>query len=125
MLHADGYRTLADLTVTPRAASFMRQLLLASRCRGEVGLRLAVRSQGWAGLSGTLTPERAARADEQTWRLPGLCLFLDRESARLLEGVLIDCEERHGRTQLCFLDRNLGEDTQPVRPAYTHEQTHP
>ncbi|HEY6877022.1 MAG TPA: hypothetical protein VI299_03345 [Polyangiales bacterium] len=84
-----------------------------------------MRSQGWAGLSYTCSAEPAARADEQTWKLPGLRLFLDHESARLLEGAVIDCEQRRGRTQLSFLDRSLAVETQPVRPAYAQQQTHP
>ncbi len=107
MPDANSYRTLANFALTARTEGAIRRLFQSTGCTGEAGLRLTVRSQGWAGLEGTLAAESSAQAGDQVLMLGGVRLFLSAPSLSLLDGVLIDCAESGGRALLSFLDLRL------------------
>lgn len=112
-----------NFSLTARAESYLRQAFRASGCSGAAGLRLVVRSEGWAGLAGQLTAETAPQAGDRTFKLTGFQLFVPAGSQELLDGVWIDTSESFGRVRLSFLDPRLLSHAQAEQPARASEKT--
>lgn len=116
---------LENFSLTTRAEWYLMQVFRASPSACKVGLRLVVRSEGWAGLNGQLSVEVAPPAGDRTFRLRGLLLFSPPQSLELLDGVSIDTCEMFGRVRLTFLDPQLLPHTQPEPSACSSEKTQP
>jgi iron-sulfur cluster assembly protein len=78
------------MQITDRAAQHVRKML-ATRNRGESGLRIGVKAGGCSGFEYTFGWDRAPSAGDSVFDAPdGGKVFIDPKSLRLLDGIVLD-----------------------------------
>lgn len=92
-----------NFTITPKAAKFMRMMVLADGGAGA-GFRLSVSPGGCSGLSAEIAVKPEPDAGDAVLDRDGVKLFLPAESRILLEGVTIDFADTPTQTGLVFQD---------------------
>lgn len=93
------------LTLTPAAASRVRQLL-ESRGEGAAGLRLAVKPTGCSGFSYQLDFARTIGPEDRVIECRGVTVVVDPKAAPLLAGTEVDWVEDGLCAQFVFKNPN-------------------
>ena len=91
-----------NITITPKAESFMRRMIRFSG--GGAGFRLSVAPGGCSGYSSSFTIESAPLEGDAVLESNGVKVFLPAESRILLEGVTIDFTDSAMSTGLSFIN---------------------
>ena len=92
-----------NFEMTPRAAKFIRMMLLADGGPGS-GFRLAVSPGGCSGLAADMSVKASPEPGDAVVERNGVKLFLPAESRLLLDGVTIDFADTATQTGLVFHD---------------------
>lgn len=92
-----------NFEITPKAAKFMRMMVLADGGSGA-GFRLSVSPGGCSGLAADIAVKAEPDPGDAVVAHSGLKLFLPAESRLLLQGVTIDFAETPTSTGLVFHD---------------------
>ena len=81
------------VTITPRAAKYMRRMVRFGEGSAAAGFRLTVKPGGCSGLDSSFTVEEQPQAGDTIIEQNGALLFLTPESCNLLTGCTIDFRE--------------------------------
>ena len=81
------------ITLTPKAAEKVREMMRAPGQDAAAGLRVKVAGGGCSGLSYQLALERQAGEADKVYESQGVRIFLDPKSALFVGGTQIDYEE--------------------------------
>ena len=92
-----------NFEVTPKAARFMRMMVMADGAPGA-GFRLSVSPGGCSGLSAEIAVLAEPLPGDATIEHGGVKMFLPAESRLLLQDVTIDFAETATSTGLVFFD---------------------
>lgn len=95
-----------NITVTEKAAGFMRRMIRFNGGGAEAGFRLVVTPGGCSGFSSSFTVEAAPLAGDAVLENGGVRVFLPAESRILLEGVTVDFTDTAMSTGLSFINPN-------------------
>ncbi len=95
-----------NITITPKAESFMRRMVRFNGGGAGSGFRLSVAPGGCSGYSSSFTVEDAPQAGDAVLESNGVRVFLPAESRILLEGVTIDFTDTMMSTGLSFINPN-------------------
>jgi iron-sulfur cluster assembly protein len=82
-----------SITLTPKAALKVQDLMKDPAQAGATGLRVKVVGGGCSGLSYQLGLDRAAGPGDKVVTSEGITIYLDPKSALFIGGTLIDYEE--------------------------------
>lgn len=82
-----------SITLTPKAAEKVREMMHAPGQAAAAGLRVKVVGGGCSGLSYQLALEREAGQADKVYESEGVRIFLDPKSALFVGGTQIDYEE--------------------------------
>jgi iron-sulfur cluster assembly protein len=77
------------VTITPSAIQQVR-FLMAKKGNPDLGLRIGVKGGGCSGLSYVMALEEAPTEKDHVYEVDGLRVFVDKKSAKFLEGVQLD-----------------------------------
>ena len=81
------------ITLSPRAAKKVRELMAQPEQTGAKGLRVKVVGGGCSGLSYQLGLDREPAPADKVFESEGIPIYLDPKSALFVGGTLIDYEE--------------------------------
>ncbi len=95
-----------NITITPKAESFMRRMIRFNGGAAESGFRLSVAPGGCSGYSSSFSVEAAPQAGDAVLVSNGVKVFLPAESRILLEGVTVDFTDTMMSTGLSFINPN-------------------
>lgn len=95
-----------ELTITPKAGSFIRRMVRFGNAGASAGFRLAVSPGGCSGLSSEFTVEASPQFGDYVVEMEDLKLFLPQSSRELLEGYTIDFADTMMETGLKFFNPN-------------------
>ena len=95
-----------DLTITPKAESFMRRMVRFGNAGESAGFRLIVSPGGCSGLSSEFTVEAKPQFGDYVVEQEGIKVFLPQSSRELLEGYTIDFADTMMETGLKFFNPN-------------------
>ena len=95
-----------DLTITPKAESFMRRMVRFGNAGESAGFRLVVSPGGCSGLSSEFTVEAKPQFGDYVVEQEGIKVFLPQSSRELLEGYTIDFADTMMETGLKFYNPN-------------------
>lgn len=95
-----------SVTITPRAAHFMRRMARMHAALPGAGLRLQVSAGGCAGLDSSFDIENAPLPGDIVFEQEGARLFLPEASRALLRGYTIDYFEGLVEGRLRFIRPN-------------------
>lgn len=95
-----------NVTITPRAESFMRRMIRMNGGAAGSGFRLVVSPGGCSGFSSSFTVENAPLEGDAVLDSNGVNVFLPAESRILLEGVTVDFADSPMSTGLSFINPN-------------------
>lgn len=95
-----------DLTITPKAGSFIRRMVRFGNAGASAGFRLVVSPGGCSGLSSEFTVEANPQFGDYVVELEDLKVFLPQSSRELLEGYTIDFADTMMETGLKFFNPN-------------------
>ncbi|MSP38812.1 MAG: iron-sulfur cluster assembly accessory protein [Deltaproteobacteria bacterium] len=87
----DNTDTALDLKLTESAIEQVRKLLARDNRAGQ-GLRVAVTDGGCSGHSYKLDFDKAQKPEDTVLEWSGVKVYIDRDSAPLLQGMVIDYE---------------------------------
>ena len=82
-----------SVTLTPKAAEKVRELMAQPDQAGATGLRVAVVGGGCSGLTYKLELDRDAGDKDQVIESEGIQVYLDPKSALFVDGIQIDYHE--------------------------------
>ncbi len=82
-----------SITLTPAAATKVRDLMAQPEQAEATGLRVKVVGGGCSGLSYQIALERAAGANDSVIESEGVTVFIDAKSALFIDGTQIDYHE--------------------------------
>jgi len=77
------------ITLTPTAIKQVK-FLIAKKGNDALALRIGVKGGGCSGLSYTMTLDETATDRDFTYEIDGLRVFVDKRSARFLDGIQLD-----------------------------------
>ncbi|WP_026098355.1 HesB/IscA family protein [Kamptonema formosum] len=101
------------LSLTEKAAFRLRTFLRSSRAQEEtptpVGVRLAVVDGGCSGYEYSLDITSTPKPDDVVFEEDKVLFYIDRQSAPLLEGIVIDFVEGLTQSGFKFLNPNATE----------------
>lgn len=95
-----------NITITPRAESFMRRMIRFNGVGSDAGFRLIVSPGGCSGFNSSFTVEAAPLPGDAVLDSNGMKVFLPAESRILLEGVTVDFSDTAMSTGLSFINPN-------------------
>jgi iron-sulfur cluster assembly protein len=95
-----------NVTITPRAESFMRRMIRLNGGVAGAGFRLVVSPGGCSGFSSSFTVETAPLEGDAVLDSNGVKVFLPAESRVLLEGITVDFADTPMSTGLVFVNPN-------------------
>lgn len=95
-----------NITITPKAETFIRRMIRFNGGSAESGFRLQVAPGGCSGLSSEFTVESAPLEGDAVLESNGVKVFLPAESRILLEGVTVDFADTPMSTGLTFINPN-------------------
>lgn len=95
-----------NLTITPKAESFMQRMIRFNGAGSDAGFRLVVSPGGCSGLSSEFSVEAAPQPGDTVVQLEAIKVFLPEASAILLEGYTIDFADTMMETGLKFHNPN-------------------
>lgn len=95
-----------NITITPKAESFMRRMIRFNGGGAGSGFRLVVTPGGCSGYSSSFTVEAEPLTGDAVLESNGVKVFLPAESRILLEGVTIDFNDTMMSTGLNFINPN-------------------
>ncbi|MGA8148011.1 MAG: iron-sulfur cluster assembly accessory protein [Gallionellaceae bacterium] len=95
-----------NITITPRAESFMRRMIRFNGGAAEAGFRLMVTPGGCSGFNSSFTVESAPLQGDAVLDSNGVRIFLPAESRIMLEGVTVDFADTAMSTGLSFINPN-------------------
>jgi iron-sulfur cluster assembly protein len=95
-----------NITITPKAESFMRRMIRFNGGEAGSGFRLCVAPGGCSGYSSSFTVESAPLQGDAVLQSNGIKVFLPAESRILLDGVTIDFADTAMSTGLTFINPN-------------------
>jgi iron-sulfur cluster assembly accessory protein len=90
-----------NITLAPGAERFIRRMLRFTTSV-EAGFRLRVKPGGCSGLAAEFDIEPQLGERDQLWSIAGLRIFLDAESALLLDGATVDFVDSMAQTGFVF-----------------------
>ncbi len=93
-----------NVTITPRAESFMRRMIRMSGGPDKAGFRLVVSPGGCSGFNSSFTVESAPLEGDAVLESNGVKVFLPAESRILLEGITVDFADSPASTGLMFIN---------------------
>ncbi len=93
-----------NVTLTPRAESFMLRMIRMSGGPDKAGFRLVVSPGGCSGFSSSFTVENAPFEGDAVLESNGVKVFLPAESRILLEGITVDFADTPTSTGLVFIN---------------------
>ena len=94
------------VTITPRAAKYMRQMVRFGEGSASAGFRLSVKPGGCSGFDSSFTVAEAPQAGDTVVEQNGALLFLTAETCSLLQGHTIDFKESPASSGLTFTNPN-------------------
>jgi iron-sulfur cluster assembly accessory protein len=94
------------ITLTPTAATKVRQLMTQPDQDGAQGLRVRVAGGGCSGLTYKLELERAPAEKDQVLESEGVPIYLDPKSALFVDGTVIDYHESMMGSGFAFSNPN-------------------
>ena len=95
-----------NITITQKAAGFMRRMIRFNGSSAAAGFRLMVTPGGCSGLSSEFTVEAEPLEGDAVLESNGVKVFLPAESRILLEGVTVDFNDSPMSTGLVFENPN-------------------
>lgn len=95
-----------NITITPKAESFMRRMIRFNGGGANAGFRLVVTPGGCSGFNSSFTVETAPLPGDATLDHNGMKVFLPAESRIMLEGVIVDFADTAMSTGLSFINPN-------------------
>lgn len=95
-----------NITITPKAESFMRRMIRFNGGGADAGFRLVVTPGGCSGFNSSFTVEAAPLPGDATLDKNGMKVFLPAESRIMLEGVTVDFLDTAMSTGLSFINPN-------------------
>ena len=95
-----------NITITPKAESFMRRMIRFNGGGADAGFRLVVTPGGCSGFNSSFTVEAAPLPGDATLDNNGMKVFLPAESRIMLEGVTVDFADTAMSTGLSFINPN-------------------
>jgi iron-sulfur cluster assembly accessory protein len=95
-----------NITITPKAESFMRRMIRFNGGGPDAGFRLHVSPGGCSGFNSSFTVEAAPLPGDAVLHSNGMKVFLPAESRILLEGVTVDFSDTAMSTGLSFINPN-------------------
>jgi iron-sulfur cluster assembly protein len=95
-----------NITITDKAASFMRRMIRFNGGTANTGFRLVVSPGGCSGFNSSFTVEAAPLPGDAILDNNGVKVFLPAESRILLEGVTVDFADTAMSTGLSFINPN-------------------
>lgn len=95
-----------NITITPKAESFMRRMIRFNGGGANAGFRLVVTPGGCSGFNSSFTVETAPLPGDATLDNNGMKVFLPAESRMMLEGVTVDFVDTAMSTGLSFINPN-------------------
>ncbi len=95
-----------SVTLTPKAAEKVRELMQQPDQKDAKGLRLKVVGGGCSGLNYQLGLERAASDDDQVFESEGVEIYVDPKSHLFINGISIDYQESMMGSGFAFSNPN-------------------
>jgi len=95
-----------DITITPKAESFMRRMVRFGNAGANAGFRLIVSPGGCSGLSAEFSVEASPQFGDYVVEQDDLKVFLPQACRELLEGYTIDFADTMMETGLKFFNPN-------------------
>ena len=95
-----------NITITEKAAGFMRRMVRFNGGAANSGFRLLVSPGGCSGYSSSFTVESAPLEGDAVLDSNGVKIFLPAESRIVLEGVTVDFADTAMATGLSFINPN-------------------
>jgi iron-sulfur cluster assembly accessory protein len=95
-----------NITITEKAANFMRRMVRFNGGAANSGFRLSVSPGGCSGYSSSFTVENAPMDGDAVLDSNGVKIFLPAESRIVLEGVTVDFADTAMATGLSFINPN-------------------
>lgn len=95
-----------NITITPKAESFMRRMIRFNGGGTDAGFRLVVTPGGCSGFNSSFTVEAAPLPGDAILDSNGMKVFLPAESRIMLEGVTVDFADTAMSTGLSFINPN-------------------
>ena len=95
-----------NITITPKAESFMRRMIRFNGGAADAGFRLMVTPGGCSGFNSSFTVEAAPLQGDAVLDSNGVRIFLPAESRIMLEGVMVDFADTAMSTGLSFINPN-------------------
>lgn len=100
-------RTKKDpITITPRAAERVFELLSSPNAEGALGIRLGVKRRGCNGLSYTLNYAFEREKGEEEMTSHGLTIFVEPMALFSIVGTVMDWEETDLSSEFTFINPN-------------------
>lgn len=90
------------VTITPRAAKYMRQMVRFGEGSAAAGFRLAVKPGGCSGYDASFAVAEIPGPGDTVIEQNGALLFLTNDSCSLLQGHVIDYKESPASAGLTF-----------------------
>ncbi|OGS90277.1 MAG: hypothetical protein A2Z95_02595 [Gallionellales bacterium GWA2_60_18] len=90
------------VTITPRAANFMRRMVKFSGDPSGRGFRLEVSPGGCSGYASAFTIEAGPQAGDREFDAEGTPMYLPESSCEMLRGHVIDFADSAASTGLIF-----------------------
>jgi len=95
-----------NITITPKAESFMRRMIRFNGGGADAGFRLVVTPGGCSGFNSSFTVEAAPQPGDAVLDSNGMKVFLPAESRVMLQGVTVDFADSAMSTGLSFINPN-------------------
>lgn len=94
------------ITITPRAAERVFELLSSPNAEGALGIRLGVKRRGCNGLSYTLNYAFEREKGEEEMTSHGLTIFVEPMAVFSIVGTVMDWEETDLSSEFTFINPN-------------------
>lgn len=94
------------ITITPRAAERVFELLSSPNAEGALGIRLGVKRRGCNGLSYTLNYAFEREKGEEVMTSHGLTIFVEPMALFSIVGTVMDWEETDLSSEFTFINPN-------------------
>lgn len=92
-----------ELTITPKAQSFITRMMRFGGSTPGAGFRLALKPGGCAGYTYDFSVEQAPGPEDTVVHTSGLTIYVPQESVPYMNGMTIDAEDSIMRSGLVFI----------------------